>query len=320
MRHASLVIRPSTALVATLTLAGSLGIGSSAVATPRGGANIVTLTFGEELEDGHAELAGSLEVQLGDYPGDPSLAIVEATLGGKTYTLSYVIEDQAFLLHGKFGSIEDLKATLHGTIVIMITGASNSISSFYFNAQGLTSDDIYSLPRNLTPGPQSVVQGDEACTWNPPLRGPANPFMLACGRDDLVSDNLPPGTTSWNPGVCMGAGFHTVAVEYVALTATALFTPMTVVSGSIVWSNYDFMPPGYPTAGPAIGTVSSTAHGFFSKGSACVLVGDVDGDGSVTAADLSLLLAAWGSPGATDLDGDGDTGAADLSLLLANWG
>ena len=33
-----------------------------------------------------------------------------------------------------------------------------------------------------------------------------------------------------------------------------------------------------------------------------------------------LLLAGWGEPGPTDLDGDGTTGAADLAILLNAWG
>jgi hypothetical protein len=51
---------------------------------------------------------------------------------------------------------------------------------------------------------------------------------------------------------------------------------------------------------------------------------DINQDGFVNAADLSLLLAAWGA--CTDCDGcpadfDGDcmVGASDLSLLLAAW-
>jgi len=61
----------------------------------------------------------------------------------------------------------------------------------------------------------------------------------------------------------------------------------------------------------------------------CLALADVDGDGAVGAADLSLLLANWGDvdPGLpfdpfapdADLDGDGAVGAADLSLLLAGW-
>jgi hypothetical protein len=62
---------------------------------------------------------------------------------------------------------------------------------------------------------------------------------------------------------------------------------------------------------------------------ACLELGDINGDGSVSAADLSLLLTAWGprdlgsafDPRAADadLDGDGMIGAADLSLMLAGW-
>jgi len=46
---------------------------------------------------------------------------------------------------------------------------------------------------------------------------------------------------------------------------------------------------------------------------------DLDGDRSVGARDLALMLAAWGLPGPTDIDGDGSTGAGDLKILLANW-
>lgn len=49
---------------------------------------------------------------------------------------------------------------------------------------------------------------------------------------------------------------------------------------------------------------------------------DLDGDGSVGAADLSILLGAWGAcgdPCPADLDGDGAVGAADLAALLGAW-
>ncbi len=52
---------------------------------------------------------------------------------------------------------------------------------------------------------------------------------------------------------------------------------------------------------------------------------DLDGDGIVGAADLALLLGAWGPcpvpptcPG--DLDGDGSVGAGDLAIMLGSWG
>ena len=46
---------------------------------------------------------------------------------------------------------------------------------------------------------------------------------------------------------------------------------------------------------------------------------DLDGDGLVSASDLSALLGAWGGPGG-DIDGDGTTSASDLSALLGAWG
>lgn len=48
---------------------------------------------------------------------------------------------------------------------------------------------------------------------------------------------------------------------------------------------------------------------------------DLNGDGTVDAADLSLLLGAWGTSGPTgDINNDGTVDAADLSLLLGAWG
>ena len=48
---------------------------------------------------------------------------------------------------------------------------------------------------------------------------------------------------------------------------------------------------------------------------------DFDDDGIVGGADLTLLLAEWGSPSPiADLDGDGLVGGADLTILLALWG
>ncbi len=46
---------------------------------------------------------------------------------------------------------------------------------------------------------------------------------------------------------------------------------------------------------------------------------DFDGDGQVSASDLSALLGSWGEAGG-DIDGDGTTNAADLSTLLGAWG
>ncbi len=51
---------------------------------------------------------------------------------------------------------------------------------------------------------------------------------------------------------------------------------------------------------------------------------DLNGDGVVNAADLAILLGAWGPcPNpccAADLDGDGQVSASDLAILLGAWG
>lgn len=51
------------------------------------------------------------------------------------------------------------------------------------------------------------------------------------------------------------------------------------------------------------------------------LPADLDGDGTVTGADLGLLLGAWGdcSRCAADIDGSGSVDGADLGLLLGAW-
>ncbi len=60
---------------------------------------------------------------------------------------------------------------------------------------------------------------------------------------------------------------------------------------------------------------------FEFQGTSC----DIDGDGTVGASDLLILLVSWG-PCAdcgncpADLDGDCTVGASDLLILLANWG
>jgi hypothetical protein len=47
---------------------------------------------------------------------------------------------------------------------------------------------------------------------------------------------------------------------------------------------------------------------------------DLDGDGVVSASDLSILLGNWGGSGVGDIDGNGVVNAGDLSALLGAWG
>jgi hypothetical protein len=54
---------------------------------------------------------------------------------------------------------------------------------------------------------------------------------------------------------------------------------------------------------------------------ACECLGDLDRNGAVAAADLTALLAAWGTAGGSaDLDADGVVASADLAALISAWG
>jgi hypothetical protein len=71
--------------------------------------------------------------------------------------------------------------------------------------------------------------------------------------------------------------------------------------------------------GTARGIIPSSAY---SNGGTLMAI-DLDGDGTVGAADLAMLLSAWGPAAAgapADFNRDGSVNAADLSRLLANWG
>lgn len=47
---------------------------------------------------------------------------------------------------------------------------------------------------------------------------------------------------------------------------------------------------------------------------------DLNCDGTVDAADLGILLGAWGTSGPGDLDGNGTVNAGDLAIMLGAWG
>jgi hypothetical protein len=49
-------------------------------------------------------------------------------------------------------------------------------------------------------------------------------------------------------------------------------------------------------------------------------LGDLDGDGVVSAADLAVLLSQWGGAGSADLNADRVVDGVDLTILLGAWG
>jgi len=83
---------------------------------------------------------------------------------------------------------------------------------------------------------------------------------------------------------------------------------------------------GQPDAGVLVGGGFELSGGFWSPSATPLpCVGDIDGDNQVGLADLSVLLANFGTaagaaPEEGDLDGDGDIDLTDLSVLLAAFG
>lgn len=71
-------------------------------------------------------------------------------------------------------------------------------------------------------------------------------------------------------------------------------------------------------AGAADGPKPRTPEGGIA-GNSCSCVGDFDHNGSIDAADLAVMLGAWGTNGA-DLNASGSTDAADLAIMLGLWG
>ncbi|MFO0829538.1 MAG: hypothetical protein U0572_15475 [Phycisphaerales bacterium] len=61
-------------------------------------------------------------------------------------------------------------------------------------------------------------------------------------------------------------------------------------------------------------------YAFFVPEAIGSCASDFNLDGITDAADLAILLGAWGSTGLTDLNADGTTDAADLAVLLGAWG
>ncbi|MBL9147629.1 MAG: hypothetical protein JNM94_02950 [Phycisphaerae bacterium] len=79
--------------------------------------------------------------------------------------------------------------------------------------------------------------------------------------------------------------------------------------------------PSAPDAGVGRAPIIDRGAHEFQPGPPACVQGDLDCDGDVDAADLGILLGAWGSTDeGADLDDDGVVTASDLALLLGAWG
>lgn len=139
-----------------------------------------------------------------------------------------------------------------------------------------------------------------------------------------------PGNAGETPA---GSAGGTPVFDY----GVTLPTPFNATGGTKYWVEILAWQEGFPFWSLQRGSGGNNSHFRFSEGLAMFhtitgdltfsLVanplpcpGDINHDATVDAADLSLLLGAWGSTGAADLNADGIVNAADLSVLLGAWG
>ena len=114
------------------------------------------------------------------------------------------------------------------------------------------------------------------------------------GQDDLVAtrevDTIAPSYDQY---------WVQVRLDYLT---DPMLSPVAISSDGVLQERLHYSPYGAPILDP--------------------VQGDLDGDGSVGAGDLSALLAAWGpcaSACLADLDGDGSVGSSDMSILLSSY-
>jgi hypothetical protein len=107
-------------------------------------------------------------------------------------------------------------------------------------------------------------------------------------------------------------------------TELAVSTDVPNWEGSYRWGDY-FDAAMDPTDDEVFWVVGEiyTSSGWLTEIASfyVAIVGDLNGDGLVDGADLTILLSAWGTDSAVaDLNHDGIVDGADLTLLLSNWG
>ncbi len=104
--------------------------------------------------------------------------------------------------------------------------------------------------------------------------------------------------------------------------ASNILTPIGAFEADEIRISPDPGAPSIPVAaitGAAILAADTGPIRITGETSVPLCAADLNADGQVTAADLALLLGAWGT-GAADLNGDGVTNASDLAALLGSWG
>lgn len=160
------------------------------------------------------------------------------------------------------------------------------------------------------------------------------PSIAAGSQPDIGAGPLVhyfyPGNAGQTPA---GSSGGTTVYDY----GVTLPVPFVATAGVKYWVEILAWQSGFPFWSLQAGSGGNGSHFRFSEGLAMFHIitgdtafslvaaplpcpGDINNSGSVDAADLSILLGAWGSTGPADLDGSGSVNGADLSILLGAWG
>ena len=168
----------------------------------------------------------------------------------------------------------------------------------------LTLEDC--LSAGGVPGPEGLPCDQHTCF----------PVGAVCMPNGGCLDGLTPEEAETIGGTFMGDGTSCAVVDCPEPTAACCFasgfclvlTESECATASGTWSQ--------------VGTDCEDLDGSGSADAcqAAGIDGDLDGDGAVDGADLTILLGEWGTTNqAADLDGNGSVDGADLTILLANW-
>jgi|JI10StandDraft_1071094.scaffolds.fasta_scaffold187627_2 hypothetical protein len=175
--------------------------------------------------------------------------------------------------------------------------------AFFIRDDAASSVEGYGFVVDVVNQSISICVPDETECLYPALA--ETPFPISVGVDYQVEVRADGGDFSmkvWPIG----------ASEPVAPQLSA--SDDTYVSGGIFVSS--FLTPGVG------GSINGSWENFLYSPLPAPIVGDLDGNDVVDAADLAILLGAWGQRCggcSEDLDGSGTVEGADLALLLGAW-
>lgn len=271
-------------------------------------------------------------------PGDDDAAIdagavwlYRRTAGAFGLVQKLLPEDLGVSVAGaSFGQSVDLKGTVlvvGATLVDATAADSGAAFQYNLSPKGATLSGVLAPPSDAV-GAQfgfsvatdgaSVVVGAPGLSVDGQLRGGAFVYLGGSTSSGVLAPT--------NGGSLLLTGTR-VAVSDSSVIATSPTASAGVVASSgrvyVLDRSRDCDSSGVPDA-------IEIANGSLQDGNGdgvpdgCQCVADVTGDGFVNAADLSVVLAFWGSTNPTlpsvDINRDGLVGGQDLALLLSAWG